>query len=391
MATSATPAPYLVRGDEVDKRYQLHRQNLERFVNRFSAVLDKEAPDLKQKLLPPAHLPFGYQILPVLQPDAPQTTKQSRVVLSPFSWHRTDSIIDSNRDKLSALEARLDKTSQMSVDDRLREYSAMTGEYRKLVDGQKFIASLVQYNRLWQSEIARLPQAYARARVLQDAALERQSLLDSIPVAGETFKANVQPRLDSLSRMLDSATRKSPTPAYVRVTHPSDHEWIVVVPTYTDITDSVFLEQARTAIEDGWHVRDGTDDFAVKLDIRRMSVSQLYPNGDAPAKGMHMDIAKHVARFPADGAILTSGANTTYVFGRAVLVGPHALPRRILVHEFGHMLGFRDGYFRSYRDQGTDGYQVLEVILPPLEIVATPENGKARRKHFEQMLLEKSR
>jgi len=33
------------------------------------------------------------------------------------------------------------------------------------------------------------------------------------------------------------------------------------------------------------------------------------------------------------------------------------------VHQFGHMLGFKDGCFRSYQGLGADGYAVLKVIL----------------------------
>jgi hypothetical protein len=53
------------------------------------------------------------------------------------------------------------------------------------------------------------------------------------------------------------------------------------------------------------------------------------------------------------------------------------------------MLGFKDGYFRGYRDQGSDGYEVLEVILDPDEVVCAPEHGRVRRQHFEQVLDEK--
>jgi hypothetical protein len=108
-----------------------------------------------------------------------------------------------------------------------------------------------------------------------------------------------------------------------------------------------------------------------------------------PANGEHINIDAHVKRFPQDGVVLTTGANTTYVYGQSIIVGPHAIPRKTLVHEFGHMLGFRDGYFRSYQDLGENGYNVVEIILDPNDIIATPENGKATRQHFEQILKER--
>jgi hypothetical protein len=44
----------------------------------------------------------------------------------------------------------------------------------------------------------------------------------------------------------------------------------------------------------------------------------------------------------------------------------------VLAHEFGHVLGLRDAYFRGYRDLGADGYQVMEVVADPDDIMGAP-------------------
>jgi hypothetical protein len=387
--TSATglPPAYVSRGDEVEKRYKAHRENLEGFFKRFGAVLDTAAPELKKKILPPADVPYGYGILPAINPDPP-ATKQTRIRLSPFSWRRTDSVITRERDSLVLLETRLERVPSLAPNDRHAEYAAIADEYRKLGNGQRFIANLVQYNRLWQSEITRRSSVYQQEKLRQDAAIKRQELLDSI-AHGKKSNATMKKSLDSVTAIVDEAIRKSVTPSYITVSHPDAHRWIVNVPMYTDIDDAAWLDKARTAIEDGWHVRDGADEFRVKLDIRRVTKQQLYPAGDAPKKGAHIDISKHTDRFPPGRAILTTGGNLTYIWGRAMIIGPHALARRVLVHEFGHLLGFKDGYFRASRGESADGYQVVEVILVPDEIVAAPEDGHARREHFEQLLAER--
>jgi hypothetical protein len=379
------PRPaYLSRGDEVERRYQSHRANLQKFHDSFSAVLDSVAPELQTKLIPPADVAFGYQILPTIFPD-PSETKQTRIRLSPFSWSRTDSVITREADSLVLLDTRVDKARPLPLDDRKREYSAIAGEYVRLVAGQKFIANLIQYNRLWQGEIARLPAAYAESKRYQSVAMERQRILDSLSTSkGADTRINF--RLDSLSRIIDSAVHKAATPAYVRVDHTSAHDWIVTVPMYTDINDSAYVERFRSAVENGWQTTDGSEQYSMKLDIRRIAPEKLYPAGDVPANGSHIDIAKHIDRFPSDGAVITTGANSTYVFGRAILLGPHALNRKTLVHEFGHLLGFKDDYFRSYEDSGPDGYRVLEVILPPDAVLSVPEDGKATRQHFEAII-----
>ncbi|HYN83453.1 MAG TPA: hypothetical protein VES88_18385 [Gemmatimonadaceae bacterium] len=387
--TTLARAPYLRRGDEVEQRYQVHRERLERFFNTFGSTLDKDAPELRQAIMPPAPVPFGYQILPILKADPPPARSASRFTLSPFSWSRTDSMVSRGEQRLSALEARLDNAVRADSDARRNQYQLIVDEYKKLVDGQKLMASTVQYNRLWQSEIARFTQRYRDARILQDDVVTRQALLDSLSHAGEHRDSMLRARADSLTRRIAEAIRKSATPDFVRRDHPSAHEWILSVPLYTDIVDSAFVESARAAIEDGWYVRDGEDEFRVMLDVRRVRPSQLYPNGEVPANGAHIVIPEHVKRFPPDGAVLTTGGNLTYLFGRSIILGPHSIAHGTLVHEFGHILGFKDAYFRSFEDGGEDGYKVLEVILGPDDDLGVPANGRATRQHFEVILQEK--
>jgi len=387
----ATLAPYLQRGDEVERRYGIHRQQLERFFKALDQRFENEAPELRSKLAPPTPVAFGYQILPVLLPTPVWRPRPSRVILSPYSWSRTDSMIDRGRADLALLEKRLQNAELVNGGDRRREYGVIADGYRKLVAGQKLMASTIGYNRLWQGEIARQPQFYMNARALQDAALTRQLILDSLSTSDARLRPDIARRADSLSKRIEEAIRKLPTPDFVRVERPPPHRWVVTVPVFTDITDSAFVDRVRSGVQDAWHVRYRDDEFILVLEIHQIPPAQLYPRGDAPAAGAHIDVATHVTRFPPGGVVLTTGGNSIYATGRSIIVGPHAIPASAIAHEFGHMLGFKDGYFRSYRDRGADGYEVLEVILDPENVVAAPENGRVRREHFEQVLRDKKR
>lgn len=379
---ASAQAPYVQRGDSVERRYTLHREQLEQFFKVLDTRFAQVAPELRPKLTPPADVPYGYQILPTLLPTAAWTPKPARIVLSPFSWSRTDSMIDRGHAKLGALQARYDSVERMNDSVRRVRYPVIADDYRKLVEDQKLLASTVSYNRFWQAEIARQPQFYQQQKRLQDAALSRERVMDSMSTTNENLKR----RIDSLSVPIDSAIRKLPTPDFVRVEHPNAHRWTVYVPVFTDITDSVFVSRFQTAIQDAWHLHDGDDEFVLLLEMHRVPIAQLYPKGDAPAVGTHIDVQSHLARFPAGGVIVTTGGNGIYATGRSIIIGPHTIQNSALVHEFGHMLGFKDGYFRSYEDRGADGYLVLEVILDPESIVATPEHGHVRRVHFEQII-----
>jgi len=58
----------------------------------------------------------------------------------------------------------------------------------------------------------------------------------------------------------------------------------------------------------------------------------------------------------------------------------------VLAHEFGHILGFTDRYIRGYKDLAGDGFEVLEVVADPDDIMAVPSSGSVLLRHFELLL-----
>jgi hypothetical protein len=72
-------------------------------------------------------------------------------------------------------------------------------------------------------------------------------------------------------------------------------------------------------------------------------------------------LPQHLARFPRDGAVLTTGALTTHFYRGPIVLGSQEIAPSVLAHEFGHVLGFSDTYIRGYKDLGKNGFQVMEV------------------------------
>jgi hypothetical protein len=154
---------------------------------------------------------------------------------------------------------------------------------------------------------------------------------------------------------------------------------IVRVPVYTDVDDQEFLAKATSAIEDMWQASDGDTSYLLKIELKK--VTPVLQRGD------RIDVRAHAADFPEDGAVLTTGAQTTHsLVGRYVALAPGDLSVRTLAHEFGHVLGFRDGYIRGYRDLGEHGFEILELTSVFDDIMSAPREGHVQPAHFKLLL-----
>ena len=69
-----------------------------------------------------------------------------------------------------------------------------------------------------------------------------------------------------------------------------------------------------------------------------------------------------------------------------MFVGPEDIAESTLAHEFGHLLGFGDEYVRGYRDLGTEGYEILEILPDGKDIMASSGAGSIHRYHFTALV-----
>jgi len=305
------------------------------------------------------------------------------------------------------MEAELDRITTLTATERGAVYEKVVADCAQLPNSQRIIDAHIQYNRLWQSAIAKDKPGYDRQTVLHDAVLERQAILDALSAtddaafrkalsgikgidgakARDALETDLREREKTLAREIHEATDAITPPPFIHVEHPTPHRWIVHVPFYTDIEDAEFVHSLQTAVESVWYLRDGEDEFRVQLSITYVPTTRLYGQRTVPRKGEPIDLHEHVALFPQGGGVITTGAISTHVTaGRCIALGPHDLAPHVLAHEFGHILGFKDVYFRGYRDLGADGYQVMEVVAEPEDIMGNPSVGPVLRRHFEKII-----
>ncbi len=417
-ASASSLPPYVRRGDEVEARYLAYRGRLERFYETLSTRVAAEAPDLHPKLKaePPKPVPRGYQILPRLVPDAPRPTGRPRPKSRWYSWPWTERLMEGEIQKIEGFRTELERVPTLTPAERRAAYEKLLADYRQLIASQRTIDSHIQYNRLWQQAIADNRPGFDHVTALHDAVLERQAILDALSAtddaafrkalsgikgvdsakAREALDAGLRERENTLAREIHQATDRIEPRPFLHLERPTPRRWVVHVPFYTDVDDTDFVQSFKTAIERVWHLRDGDDEFNVQLSITYVPAARLYGErpdcgqGRArcipPGKGEQIDVLQHVVLFPEGGAVLTTGAISTHVTGRAIALGAGDIAPHVLAHEFGHILGFRDVYFRGYRDLGADGYQVMEVVADPDDIMGAPGTGPVLRHHFEKII-----
>jgi hypothetical protein len=311
--------------------------------------------------------------------------------------------------KIDALTAELDGVLRTKRARRRPVLERMLSEYRPLRESQRTLEAHIQYNRLWQQNIAGDPAGYGRQTALHDGVLERQRIADALAARDEAsfrgaiagiagidpggartvLEVELRAREKALAEAIHAATDDLVPPAFLRGEHPAPHLWILKVPFYTDIDDEAFIRAWQSSAERVWKVQDGGDEFRIEIVVTHLSPEQLCAAAGCapPRRGEAIDLPAHIARFPRDGAVLTTGANLTHVTaGRCIALGPQDIAPHVLAHELGHILGFKDMYFRGYRDLGADGYEVMEVIADPADIMGAPGVGPVLRHHFDGLM-----
>ncbi len=360
LQTDGRPA-FEREGDRIEQEFRAYRDRLNSFFTLLRSTIDQQPsstaanlPRLQQQDAPaPVNARFGYGILPRIV-EAPPPAIPPVSVFS-YSWPITDGYIAGENIRLNQVEADLRNASNTSGEPKTDAISKLILEYRKLLTNQRTIDQYIQYNQFWQRAIA------------QD-----RPRFDQLTKVYELMKSDAPDMAEAIREVLG----KPDVPSFIKIDRSKPAYVIVRVPLYTDIDDEEFLAKAKSAIEDLWQAKEGETTYLLEIEIHKIP-----PTSE---KGSRIDVRAHAAEFPEDGAVLTSGAQTTHsLVGRYVALAPGDLSTRTLAHEFGHILGFRDGYIRGYRDLGERGFEILELTSVFDDIMSAPREGHVQPAHFK--------
>ena len=389
-AEPEAPPAHVVRGNDVEASYKAFVTRLARYRTRLLSHLEEYAPDLAEQFAkrpPPKPVEYGYLIVPelrVAEPTAPGAPRSSV-----YTWPWTSIMLDREQAKLATAEQTLDKVDAMPWAQRRETYEQLTSGYGPLARGQRLVDQHLKHNRFWQASVARDRPRYERQRVLHDAVVERERVLGQLRDDGVTAesKADLEPRVAALASQITAGLPPPAAPGFIEIVENDPRRRVLRVPLYTDIPDPAFVAGAVTAIESAWNVETDGIEYRIELDLRTITPEELYHPDAPPEKGTHIDLTQHVARFPGDGGVLTTGSTRTYAIpGRFVSVGPSPISSGSIAHEFGHILGFTDYYLRGARDLGRAGFAIMEIVPDGLDIMAAPSSGRVRGSHFDALI-----
>jgi tetratricopeptide repeat protein len=382
--SSAQPAgastAYVERGHQTEALQHAYHDRMDRLHDAIADELRRVAPDLLPKLEPAPPKTFGYGILPRIVPDpAPKPPVKPEVVR--FSWAWSDTLIARENAGLDTLEKDFEQIRTASPPGTQDAYEKLVADYKTRVECRRNIDADVDYNWLWQKQIAGNRPLFDLLQARLDAEVQR------LAQPGST-RGDIQPFV------------KFDPPPFIRFENPSPHEHLVIVPLYTDLADPSVVSAFVDAVETRWRATTGDDTYRVRLAVTTLTPKELYcgrddpaavsPACSAPVAGEKIDLAAHASRFPDNAAALTTGAASLQITGpRALVLGPHDLSPRTMVHEFGHLLGFPDQYLRGYRDLGADGFQVLELVADQMDIMSSISTGSVSAAHFKGLIAAK--
>jgi len=379
----SSAAPYVSRGKQVDSLQRALANRTSGFHDALASVLRQVAPDLLPRLEPPPPIATGYQLLPRFVPERAPVAVPTAPQLVSYSWRWSETLMAQETATLGRLEATLARTPATA---RSRgALDSLVTDYRGLVERKRLVDADVNYNWLWQAEIARARPIFDRATALQNMILAQNSRSDT------SVRSAIERGL------AESVTRVDPPP-FLKFERPAGGTWMIVVPLVTDILDTVFVGAFKNAVEQRWQSKTPAAEYRVVLDLRMLTPRSLYcpqaagtakPDSACapPARGAAIDLSAHIARFPPNVAILTTGAGSThFTAGRAIVLSPHDAPYSVIAHEFGHALGFRDAYLRGCHDAGAEGYVVTELVVDHGDIMGNSRAGSVLPQHFERLL-----
>lgn len=357
-AVATTDYSYRAVVEELRGRHVRMDRRLDSIRHVLLRRANAEAPGLLTLLRRDISYRRGYGVVPSVLDDPPVSS-----VVPSERIYSLQTLRESSKQDFAAVKALVLK----AFADRSPLLEPLVAEFERLTSRHDLLARHIAYHAHWQRAVIDYGGYFAKLNGL--VAMARRS---SGMAAEELRRAAIQKTSGLTLAPIENGIRRLP------------------VTVVTDIEDEAFLAAFREGVEAAF-VRSSparSMGFAVDLRFQRISRHDLYPS-NPPRAGESIDLRDHLSRFPADALVLTTGGDSTHAWtGRAVVLGPTPLTRRMLAHEFGHLLGFGDGYVRGFDGNPRDRFGAVLVEWHGLvdDLMGNSNSGRVSPRLIEALI-----
>jgi len=370
---AAPPAGWEIALEWLDEEAGRFTKDLGASHALLTARAKEEDPKLLEKLSPepPGRRPRGYGLLPKLLPDvgpAPVTIREKRYSLETLTTSFTRDVRDAG-----LLAKRAGRIAAAPL-------AKMVDDFARLRARQRLMESHLSYHRFWQKSVPEYRAFFERHNGYVEQAKALRELIRNGAGAAEIAAAR--------KRLIDGLApfRKAPDLKIER----RDETLVLPVRMLTDVRDDAFLEAFERAVVSAFSECEAARklSFGLKLEIEKVAPETLYPGG-VPEAGEVFDAKSRADAFPKGAFVLTTGARSTHAFaGRFVQLGTDPARPRVLAHEFGHLLGFTDGYIRGYVGDPDDPYGCVLVEWAGLQddLMGSPAQGLVTEEMIRRLI-----
>lgn len=312
---------------------------------------------------PPELRPLGYGVLPEILPEQPPTSVQpteNRYSLKEISTAYAADFRDA-----ALLARRAASDASLPLLPWVAEFRRLRGRLRNLEEN-------LNYHARWQAEL----------RAHRDWFEAQNRIVDRVRSRIARGQEDEPVRFDEFALFRPTAA--------LRIEREADGGALLRLRVTTDIEDASYLEHVRRAVIAPFERAAEREGIRLRLDVQWLTTS---PNAiydpEPPPLGAPIDRERHLAHFPEEALVLTSGVeHTVAVTGRAVILGSGEIAPRVLAHEFGHLLGFDDAYLRGFEGDPHGAYGVVFVEWVGLfdDLMGNPGGGEVSRAMLERLL-----
>jgi hypothetical protein len=313
----------------------------------------------------------GYQNLPAIT-VVENEPSPLRPIPRYYDWQLCTRILEADHPALTGL------ADELKLATSIADLEKIADRLIALKHSSIALGRHASYNEVWQGHIANPEwRTFFDRNTAIFTALE-QGCDTNLPFCGITDptlqnQIRFNQQLQSPVRSIRRRQSESTTTLEIKIT--------------TDITDDTFLESFKAAVLKYWKRDVQGNNIEVVPVFEKISPEKLYEGESPPRNGESIDLQQHLLRFTGHRAVLTTGAVSTYCTTNHICaLGPQELSNKTLAHEFGHLLGFSDCYYRGYRPKGFRGFQILEIESDFRDIMCSISTGQVHQSHLLQLL-----